>query len=43
MLPDLPKKEISPFTVTYEEKQYAWDRIPGGFLRREGRPGEHAL
>ena len=27
---------------TYEEKQYAVGRIPGGFLRREGRPGEHA-
>jgi len=25
-----------------EEKQYAVGKIPGSFLRREGRPGEHA-
>ena len=28
--------------VGYEEKQYAVGKIPGSFLRREGRPGEHA-
>ncbi|MEY3609740.1 MAG: polyribonucleotide nucleotidyltransferase, partial [Bacillota bacterium] len=28
--------------VVYEEKQYAVGKIPGSFLRREGRPGEHA-
>ena len=40
---DEPKEgDFFPLTVTYEEKQYAIGRIPGGFLRREGRPGEHA-
>ncbi|MFA6755090.1 MAG: polyribonucleotide nucleotidyltransferase [Bacilli bacterium] len=33
--------DFFPLTVGYEEKQYALGRIPGGFLRREGRPGEH--
>lgn len=31
-----------PLTVQYEEKLYSAGKIPGGFLRREGRPGEHA-
>lgn len=40
---DEPKEgDFFPLTVGYEEKQYAVGRIPGGFLRREGRPGEHA-
>ena len=40
---DEPKEgDFFPLTVTYEEKRYAVGRIPGGFLRREGRPGEHA-
>ena len=40
---DEPKEgDFFPLTVNYEEKQYAMGRIPGGFLRREGRPGEHA-
>ena len=40
---DEPKEgDFFPLAVTYEEKQYAIGRIPGGFLRREGRPGEHA-
>ena len=40
---DEPKEgDFFHLTVTYEEKQYAVGRIPGGFLRREGRPGEHA-
>lgn len=40
---DEPKEgDFFPLTVGYEEKQYAIGRIPGGFLRREGRPGEHA-
>ncbi len=34
--------DFFPLTVGYEEKQYAVGRIPGSFLRREGRPGEHA-
>ena len=34
--------DFFPLTVTYEEKLYSAGRIPGGFLRREGRPSEHA-
>ena len=38
------KKDLDffPLTVNYEEKLYAVGKIPGSFLRREGRPGEHA-
>ena len=40
---DEPKEgDFFPLTVGYEEKQYAMGRIPGGFLRREGRASEHA-
>lgn len=31
-----------PLTVAFEEKLYSVGKIPGGFLRREGRPSEHA-
>ncbi len=31
-----------PLTVNYEEKMYAVGKIPGGFIKREGRPSEHA-
>ena len=34
--------DFLPLLVDYEEKQYAKGKIPGGFLRREGRPGERA-
>ena len=34
--------DFFPLTVSYEEKMYAVGKIPGGFLRREGRPSEHA-
>lgn len=34
--------DFFPLTVTFEEKLYSAGRIPGGFLRREGRPSEHA-
>jgi polyribonucleotide nucleotidyltransferase len=34
--------DFFPLTVVYDEKQYAVGKIPGSFLRREGRPGEHA-
>ncbi len=30
-----------PLTVIYEEKLYSVGKIPGGFLKREGRPSEH--
>lgn len=40
---DAPKDgDFFPLTVAYEEKQYAVGKIPGSFLRREGRAGEHA-
>lgn len=40
---DEPKDgDFFPLTVNYEEKQYAVGKIPGSFLRREGRSGEHA-
>jgi polyribonucleotide nucleotidyltransferase len=34
--------DFFPLTVLYNEKMYAVGKIPGGFLRREGRPTEHA-
>ena len=34
--------DFFPLTVLYQEKMYAAGKIPGGFLRREGRPSEHA-
>ena len=34
--------DFLPLIVDYEEKLYAVGRIPGGFLRREGRPPERA-
>ncbi|MCF0112621.1 MAG: polyribonucleotide nucleotidyltransferase, partial [Bacilli bacterium] len=40
---DEPKEgDFFPLTVNYEEKSYAVGKIPGSFLRREGRSGEHA-
>jgi polyribonucleotide nucleotidyltransferase len=35
--------DFLPLTVDYEERLYAGGRIPGGFLRREGRPPEKAI
>ena len=32
-----------PLSVDFEEKLYAVGRIPGGYLRREGRPAERAV
>lgn len=34
--------DFFPLTVTFEEKLYSVGKIPGGFLKREGRPSEHA-
>ncbi|EIT1229693.1 polyribonucleotide nucleotidyltransferase [Staphylococcus pseudintermedius] len=34
--------DFSPLTVNYEEKMYAAGKIPGGFKKREGRPGDEA-
>ena len=35
--------DFFPLSVEYEEKLYAAGRIPGSFMRREGRPGERAI
>ena len=35
--------DFFPLSVDYEEKMYAVGKIPGGFLKREGRPGEKAI
>ncbi|KAF0806477.1 polynucleotide phosphorylase/polyadenylase [Alcanivorax xiamenensis] len=35
-----PGKGFFPLTVNYQEKTYSTGRIPGGFLKREGRPSE---
>lgn len=32
-----------PLTVNYEERLYAAGKIPGGFIKREGRPSEKAV
>src|SRR5690242_8012019 len=32
-----------PLTVDYEERMYAAGKIPGGFIKREGRPTEAAI
>src|SRR4030042_3457806 len=33
--------DFVPLTVNYQEMTYAAGRIPGGFLKREGRPSDH--
>ena len=40
-----PKEGIDffPLSVNYEEKFYAVGRIPGGYIKREGRPSERAI
>lgn len=35
--------DFFPLTVNYEERLYAAGKIPGGFIKREGRPSEHAV
>ena len=41
---DQPREGVDflPLTVDYEERLYAAGKIPGGFIRREGRPSEEA-
>ncbi|MDG6093809.1 polyribonucleotide nucleotidyltransferase [Acetobacter sp. AN02] len=36
-----PGQDFFPLTVNYQEKAYAAGKIPGGFFKREGRPGEN--
>ncbi|MCR5482303.1 MAG: polyribonucleotide nucleotidyltransferase [Clostridia bacterium] len=40
-----PKPDIDffPLSVDFEERMYAVGKIPGGFIKREGRPSEHAI
>ncbi len=42
---DEPREGVDffPLTVDYEERLYAVGRIPGGFIKREGRPTERAI
>src|ERR671928_2026857 len=35
--------DFLPLTVDYEEKMFAAGKIPGGFIKREGRPSEGAI
>ena len=36
----VPGQDFFPLTVNYQERMYAAGRIPGGFLKREGRPND---
>ena len=38
-----PDADFFPLSCDYEEKMYAAGKIPGGFIKREGRPGEKAV
>ncbi len=42
---DKPRDGVDffPLSVDYEEKMYAVGKIPGGFLKREGKPSEKAI
>ena len=36
----MPGLDFFPLSVHYQERAYAAGKIPGGFFKREGRPGE---
>lgn len=38
-----PDADFFPLSCDYEEKMYAAGKIPGGFIKREGRPAEKAI
>ncbi len=42
---DKPREGVDffPLTCDYEEKMYAAGKIPGGYIKREGRPSEHGV
>ena len=42
---DSPREgmDFFPLQVDFEEKMYAVGKIPGGFIKREGRPSERAI
>ena len=35
--------DFFPLTINYQEKFYSVGKIPGGFIKREGRPTEQAI
>ena len=35
--------DFFPLSIEYEEKLYSVGKIPGGFIKREGRPSERAI
>jgi polyribonucleotide nucleotidyltransferase len=35
--------DFLPLTVNFEERMYSAGKIPGGFIKREGRPGEPSI
>jgi hypothetical protein len=37
------RARLFPLTVDFEERMYAAGKIPGGFIKREARPSEHAI
>src|SRR5690606_21498102 len=41
--PNVTHLPFFPLTVEYREKQYAAGKIPGGFLKREGRPSDDEI
>jgi polyribonucleotide nucleotidyltransferase len=38
-----PGIDFFPLVVDYQEKLYAGGKIPGGYLKREGRPSEYEI
>ena len=36
-------QDFFPLTVNYQEKYYATGKIPGGFMKREGKPSEREI
>lgn len=45
VMSDEPDKEVdfTPLTVDYRERPSAYGRIPGGFIKREGKPSEREI
>ena len=41
--PNISTLPFFPLTVEYREKTYAAGKIPGGFLKREGRPSDKEI
>lgn len=41
--PEPKDLDFFPLTVNYEERLYSVGKIPGGFIKREGRPSERAI